>query len=399
MAQQLLRKAAIERLSSPEQLDTLMRITSPMGWVSLAAVGTLIVAAIVWSVVGTLSVRVDGQGILLRGENVQALEVPAAATVAKIDVARGDIVQPGQIVAHLSLPDVENRLTTARAQLAEMQALDASQGSGMSALQGNLRAQIDRLEHQRALKKQLVDKGLVTTQSLLAIDQQISQIQSSLLQSQMGRGQSGSRVDDKRLEVKELEAKLVNETIVKASFGGRVVALLAGPGQQLRPGDKLMTLEAAKAPVRFVGFIPLTEGKKVISGMEARISPSNVKSEEFGFMVGRIASVSDFASTPEELQRTFNNEQLAQKFSESSPFQVVVTPDLDPHSPSGFRWTSSKGPPISIGSGTFCTLQVIVERRRPISYVIPTVKQALGVGFLYGRRALLPLLQTTQTTR
>jgi HlyD family secretion protein len=376
--QQLLRKAALERLASPEQLDTLMRVTSPMGWVALTAVGVLIVSAIVWSVVGTLSVRVDGQGILLRGETVQALEVAAAGTVLKIDVARGDIVQPHQVVAHLSLPEVENRLATARAQLADMAALNTSQGSGMAALQGNLRAQIDRLEHQRALKKQLVDKGLVTTQSLLAIDQQISQIQSSLLQSQMGRGESGSRVEDKRLEVKELEAKLVNDTLVKAAFGGRIVALLAGPGQNVRPGDKLMTLESARAPVRFVGFIPLTEGKKVVPGMEARISPSNVKVEEFGFMLGRIQTVSDFASTPEELQRTFNNEQLAQKFSESSPFEVVVTPDLDPHSPSGFRWTSSKGPPLSIGSGTFCTLQVIVERRRPISYVIPTVKQALG---------------------
>jgi HlyD family secretion protein len=377
--QQLLRKAAIERLSSPEQLDTLMRVTSPMGWIALLAVGCLVLAAIVWSVVGTLSVRVDGQGILLRGDNVQALEVPASGTVVSLDVGRGDIVQPGQVVAHLSLPDVENKLTTTRAQLAEMLKLDASQGHGMAELQGNLRAQLDRLQHQRALKKQLVDKGLVTNQSLLAIDQQISNIQGNLLQSQMGRGEQGSRVEDKRLEVKELEAKLANDTLVRAAIGGRVVATLAGRGQQLKPGDKILTLESEHAPVRFVGFIPLAEGKKVTPGMEARISPSNVKSEEFGFMLGKIQSVSDFASTPEELQRTFNNEQLAQKFYESSPFQVTVTPDLDARSPSGFRWTSSQGPPLKIGSGTYCTLQVIVERRKPISYVIPTVKQALGL--------------------
>jgi HlyD family secretion protein len=377
--QQLLRKAALERLSSPEQLDTLMRVTSPMGWVALLAVGFLIVAAITWSLVGNLSVKVDGQGILLRGENVQAIEVASEGTLMTLDVKRGDIVQPQQIVAHLALPDVENRLTTARAQLKDIAALDNSQGAGMASLQSNLQAQIGRLEHQRELKKQLVDKGLVTQQSLLAIDQQISNIQSSLLQSQLGRGQSGSRVEDKRLEVKELEARLANDTLVKAPFGGRVVALLAGPGQQLRQGDKLLSLESAHAPVRMVGFIPLAEGKKISKGMEARISPSNVKVEEYGFMLGRIQTVSDFAATPEELQRTLNNQQLAQKFSETSPFEVVVEPDLEPHNPSGFRWTSSQGPPLSIGSGTFCTVQVIVEQRRPISYVIPTVKQALGL--------------------
>ncbi|MEO8503308.1 MAG: NHLP bacteriocin system secretion protein [Acidobacteriota bacterium] len=379
MAQeQLLRKAAIERLSSPEQLDTLMRVTSPMGWVALLSVGALIVGVVIWGFVGSLSVRVDGQGILLRGESVHAVEVASGGTLAKLEVGKGDVVSAGQIIARLSLPDVENQIVTARAQLAEMQSLETSQGGDMSQLQGNLRAQVGRLQHQRELKKQMVDKGLATQQSLLSIDQQISGIQSSLLQSQMGSGDRGSRVEDKRLDLKALETKLATDSLVKTAFAGRVVAILAGPGQQLRAGDKLVSLEAAEAPVSFIGFIPLAEGKKVTPGMEARISPSNVKSEEFGFMVGSIQSVSDFATTPEELKRTLNNEQLAQKFAETSPFQVVVAPTLDPKSPSGFKWTSSLGPPIRIGSGTFCTVQIIVERRKPISYVIPMIKQAVG---------------------
>ena len=65
------------------------------------------------------------------------------------------------------------------------------------------------------------------------------------------------------------------------------------------------------------------------------------------------------------------------EFAETSPFQVGRA-DLDPKSPSGFKWTSSLGPPIRIGSGTFCTVQIIVERRKPISYVIPMIKQAVG---------------------
>jgi HlyD family secretion protein len=44
--EQLLRKASLERLSSPEQLDMIMRVTSPLGWVALVAIGVLIVAGI-----------------------------------------------------------------------------------------------------------------------------------------------------------------------------------------------------------------------------------------------------------------------------------------------------------------------------------------------------------------
>jgi len=36
--EQLLRKSSIEKLSSPEQLDMMMRVTSPMGWIALTAV-------------------------------------------------------------------------------------------------------------------------------------------------------------------------------------------------------------------------------------------------------------------------------------------------------------------------------------------------------------------------
>ncbi len=375
----LLRKSTLEKLSSPEQLDVLMRVTSPMGWVALTAVGALIVAAVAWSLIFDMSVRVDGQGILLRGEHVQAVAIATGGTVQSIEVKKGDVIQPGQVVAKLSLPDIENQLVTARAQLAEMSTQESSAGSDMAQIQANLRQQRARLVEQRKLKAQMVAKGLATGASLLQIDQQISQIDSSLLQSQIGKGDRGMRVGDKKLEVQQLEAKLANDTIVRSAAGGRVVALLAGPGDQVKPGDRLVTLESENAPIRFIAFVALTEGKKLQNGMDAHISPSNVKSEEFGFILGKVGSVSEFAATPEELQRTLNNDQLAKQFAENSPFQVYVEPVKDDQTPSGFKWTSSQGPPIQIGSGTFCTMQVIVERRKPISYVIPTIKSALGM--------------------
>jgi HlyD family secretion protein len=375
----LLRKSTLEKLSSPEQLDVLMRVTSPMGWVALTAVGVLLVAAVVWSLVFDMSVRVDGQGILLRGQNVQAVALATGGTIQSVDVKKGDVIQPGQVVAKLSLPDIENQLATARAQLSEMTAQEKSAGSDTSAIQASLRQQRARLVEQRRLKAQMVAKGLATGSSLLQIDQQISQIDTSLLQSSIGRGDRGARVGDKKLEVQQLEAKLANDTIIHSAAGGRVVAVLVGPGDQVRPGDRLVTLEAENAPMRFIAFVPLTEGKKLRNGMDAHISPSNVKSEEFGFILGKVDSVSEFAATPEELQRTLNNDQLAKQFAENSPFQVYVELDADPKTPSGFKWTSSQGPPIQIGSGTFCTMQVIVERRKPISYVIPTIKSTLGI--------------------
>ena len=41
MAGELFRKSAVEKLSSPEQLDVMMQVTSPKGWVALTGVSIL----------------------------------------------------------------------------------------------------------------------------------------------------------------------------------------------------------------------------------------------------------------------------------------------------------------------------------------------------------------------
>src|SRR5215471_10155761 len=66
----IFRKAALERLSSPEQLDYLMSITSPIAWVALAAIGTLCFLIVLWGFLGVIPGKVTGKGILIRGGSV-----------------------------------------------------------------------------------------------------------------------------------------------------------------------------------------------------------------------------------------------------------------------------------------------------------------------------------------
>ncbi len=63
----IFRAAAIERLSSPEQLDQLVRITRPLDWAALLAIGLALVVAVTWSLVGRIATRAPGEGILISG--------------------------------------------------------------------------------------------------------------------------------------------------------------------------------------------------------------------------------------------------------------------------------------------------------------------------------------------
>ncbi|MFL6291034.1 MAG: NHLP bacteriocin system secretion protein, partial [Thermoanaerobaculia bacterium] len=59
----IFRKVALERLSSPEQLDQLMQVTSPRGWLALGAFGTLLNTALGWAELGTIPTDATGEGI------------------------------------------------------------------------------------------------------------------------------------------------------------------------------------------------------------------------------------------------------------------------------------------------------------------------------------------------
>jgi len=67
------------------------------------------------------------------------------------------------------------------------------------------------------------------------------------------------------------------------------------------------------------------------------------------------------------MQRVLRNDQLVKELSQrGSP--IEVTADLLPDSStrSGFKWSSPQGPPIGIFSGTLCTANIVVDRKRPV---------------------------------
>ena len=90
----IFRAAAIERLSSPEQLDQLVRITRPLDWAALLAIGLALVVAVTWSLVGRIATRAPGEGILIIGGGKVVDAVSAAAgRLASVEVSVGDHVE------------------------------------------------------------------------------------------------------------------------------------------------------------------------------------------------------------------------------------------------------------------------------------------------------------------
>ena len=96
---QLYRKSALEKISSPEQLDKALTVTSTMSWIVLAAISLILVVTIVWSIIGTIPVTVTTAGIVASPVSTNAVYTPESGSVTAVLVYPGSIIRIGDPVA------------------------------------------------------------------------------------------------------------------------------------------------------------------------------------------------------------------------------------------------------------------------------------------------------------
>ena len=75
------RQSALDRLSSPEQLDQLLVATRPQGWLALGALLVLLASALVWASYGTVTTRITAEGVMSRGVRASSSQTGLRALV------------------------------------------------------------------------------------------------------------------------------------------------------------------------------------------------------------------------------------------------------------------------------------------------------------------------------
>jgi HlyD family secretion protein len=411
----IFRKVALERLSSPEQLDQLLQVTDPKGWLALAALGLLLLTSVAWGIFGSIPTAASGEGILLRRGGVTSLVAAENGQVEELLVGVGDVIEKGQVVARIrqqellrQIQDSRDKLAGARSQYQELVRYAADQrrlrGLDLAQQRSNLQRSIQALERQVALTREriaserdLLKDGLITKQTLLTSEQTLNTTQDQLASARLDlnglelkRLEAEQQVDqqiqsqesqirDLEIELRERQARLGEAARVVSPHAGRVLELLVDRGDVVSPGTPILNLEVVSRDLMAVLFVPATAGKRVQPGMTVRISPSTVKREEFGSILGKVTWAAEYPSTARGMVRLLGNEALAQKLmQEGPPIQVNVALERDPATPSGFRWSSSTGPNLKISSGTLASGDVVVRREAPINLVIPKVREKLG---------------------
>lgn len=94
----LYRKSALDRMSNPEQLDKVLKVTSPMSWLALIGITLIVVVTVIWSIVGTIPVTITTKGIVSSPVGSNAVYTQEAGTVVSVRVRVGDELHLGDPV-------------------------------------------------------------------------------------------------------------------------------------------------------------------------------------------------------------------------------------------------------------------------------------------------------------
>ncbi len=415
----LFRKASLERLSSPEQLDQLMHVTTPKGWIALIALCALLAVALFWGIFGRVPTEVQGMGILIRSGGVFDVEAPGAGVITKISVEVGSLVKKGDVIAKIAQPELVSQVSKSEKQLEnakEQQAQSKKFNEEDLAMkkvyyekqvenqQYNIKSsqqKIKWIEERLKNQQELLDKGLITKQTMLQTKEELVQTRDSIQSAENQIKQINVtknelvqkykeqalnyqvKISEAAKNLSSLKNQLEVNSQVKSPYTGQVLSVLYDEGTQVLKGNAILNLELTGKNIKnleAVVYVGPTQGKMVQPGMKVQVSPSNVKREKYGFVVGKVKTVSEFPATAQGMMRILKNQDLVKALGGAgAPYEIQVDLLEDSTSYSGLDWSSGKGPNIKIHSGTLTTSQIVTKEERPLTLVIPALKKFLGL--------------------
>lgn len=417
MRKTVFRRASLERLASPEQLDALMRVTTPAGWIVHLTLFGVLAAVVLWGVFGSITMTIEGQGIIVTSGGIRNIQHVMGGRVTDIKVRPGDLVEKGEVIARVDQDELVNQVAEERIRLKE---LLASQARTMSFSEQDLalrrtylarqddttrssiesdKEQLDFLSKTLPTYEELYQNGGISEKQLLETratynslkvqvadnENALRQIEWEMAQLSLGKEEEktglDSQVDEARRNIARLERNLEYYTNIVSPETGRVIEVMVNEGALLGAGATVVSIEPAGRAARnlvAVVYLP-SEGKNVKPGMDVQVSPVNVRREEHGFIRGRVTFVSPYPATAEGMLRVLGNASLVEALlGRGAVLEVRV--DLVPTTKtvSGLAWSSKDGPPIAIQSGTICSASVIEKTQSPISFVIPWLRELAG---------------------
>lgn len=411
------KEPALKGINSSQQFDQRIRIIPPATRLLAASAAIVCLAALAWAVFGSIPTRVIGRGVVLSTQEGNfSVAAIASGPVVEVLVKQGDRVVAGQPIAiieqKLLLTQIESALAEVErleANLALLRAANAAQivssdeaaKRQLAAIDEQLAAnevRRDRLRELVAGYSALRGRGMISQSEFIARQEQYDLTALDLANAKARKieveltaatkrdsladveRQKQAEIDLKKAGVDRLRVEMEVGSFVRSPISGIIREIRLGRGDVAATGSVVATVGPDKQS--YYQVLTLLRGKtrkRAAPDMEAHIVPDIIKKEEYGSMKGRVTMVSDEDISVQHVEQIVHNDQLTRSLFGGEPAllaYVELVPTKD--NPSGFEWWSGKGPPYKITAGSVATVDIIVERVRPITLIIPALRKLLS---------------------
>jgi multidrug resistance efflux pump len=276
---------------------------------------------------GLVRVPVRAWGVLKATGAPETLAAPLAGSVAKLRVAAGDSVEPGDVIVELRSPELEATLASRRSELERLRSeLERSGSVDKAALARNLVT----LAHRRELFQQrleLKDAEFEQRQALLAglkaqiapgsaravellepsaalqaarearlgIADALSQLDLEVSDRRRAAlaltAAAGARLADAEARVLQAQAAL-DAASVRAPAAGWIESFSVSAGSNVQPGAELARLVPRPAPRAVVALVASADAAEVDVGQDASVQVVAPQREEDSALAARVRYIS-----------------------------------------------------------------------------------------------------------
>ncbi|MBO4401625.1 MAG: HlyD family efflux transporter periplasmic adaptor subunit [Selenomonadaceae bacterium] len=311
---QIFSQEALDKLRTPEKLDTMLTITTPISWMALVAILALLFSVVLWSIYGAFTVKADGMGLIMDSAGVMNVSHVASGKISSLYVQPGTAVRKGDLIAHLEQP--EQSADTRMAQYATGLASSDRDAAGRAYQYDAKRYQQVVAENVYSPYDGIVDEIMVDEGSIIA---------------------AGSPICSVRL------------TQNRDDLTG-LLYIPVDKGKRVEPG---MTIQLAP------NGVDVSESGSLI-GVVRTVSQYPVTAQGIQQHLGNAQLA-----------------QWILQAQQGAVMEVTFDLVKDPDSESGYLWTSVVGKHRPITAGSFCTGSIIIERKPPIEKVFYKLSQWL----------------------
>ena len=270
-----------------------------------------------------------------------------------------------------------------------------------------LQAQINQIEVQL---KQLDTKVVEAQQQEVTSLNQVNEIQAkinALDSDKVGKVEQDFGATTSRLkEIQEIQRTIAQITTqlkknseVLSTHEGVFLEVLVKPGQRVEASSSMGTISVRTESdkLQSIVFLDQESGKKVEAAvqknesqkqdkLDVKITPTTVKREEYGGIKGKVEMVSPLSITQTGAASLVGHPDLLKGIISNDSSQIAVFTSLECNVQKSnssdcqdYQWAGSEGTGQPLTAGTTTTVKITIEERKPITYILPFLKNLIGV--------------------